>query len=319
MNDYCIQVISPARSLGLDFVTDNLESKANENINKLGYKVSFGKNAKNINFLDSASVQDRVEDLHEAFESNNVDAILCGLGGFNSNQILPHLDFDLIKRNPKPICGYSDITALVNAIHHKTGLTTYLGPLYVSFSSAQNYSLESFKKMLTTKEPVQVEDSNDWSNPKWMDYYKDTRSLKNSGSIVINEGSTKGKILGGNLITFVQLMGTDYMPDIKDSILVIEDDDEITPAIFDSALIALSLHPDFPKINGLLIGRFMYGSEMTESLLKEIIKNNTRISNIPIVANLDFGHSEPMITIPIGGTASIEASHSKGAKIIISH
>lgn len=319
MNDYCIQVISPARSLGLGFVTDELIKKANCNLNKVGCKVKFSENANKIQFLNSPSVEERVSDLHNAFKDPNIDAIICGLGGFNSNQILPYLDFDLIRKNPKPICGYSDITTLANALHHKTGLITYLGPLYTSFSSAQDYTLNSFKKVLINKEPIDIQDSETWSNPKWMNYYKDTSEHENTGSYILNEGSGEAKVLGGNLITFVQLMGSEYMPDIRNTILVIEDDDEITPAIFDSALIALSLHPNFSEIKGLLFGRFMHGSKMTKEMLSSIVKNNTQIPNVAIIANLDFGHTEPMITIPIGGTAKINATKKDGIQISFSH
>jgi len=117
-----IRIIAPARSLSL--LSEDLVILAKENFEKQGFKITFSKNCKEKDMFNSSSVKLRVDDLHEAFSDENVKAVFTVIGGFNSNQILKYLDYDLIKNNPKILCGYSDITALANAITAKTGLIT---------------------------------------------------------------------------------------------------------------------------------------------------------------------------------------------------
>ena len=132
--------------------------KAQERLESLGYKVTFSKNIHATDLIGSASIEERVEDLHAAFSDHNVKAILSTIGGFNSNELLPYIDYDLIRSNPKIICGYSDITALNNAITAKTGLVTYIGPHYSSFKmdELQDYQTEYFLKVCAGREEVQL-------------------------------------------------------------------------------------------------------------------------------------------------------------------
>lgn len=127
-----IRVLSPSSSIErLGGFEANLLAK--EVLEKLGFQVSFSKHYLENDILYSASITSRVEDLHEAFADPSVDAILATIGGFNSNELLPYLDYDLISKNPKIICGYSDSTAFLNAIFAKAKIQTYMGPAYSSF------------------------------------------------------------------------------------------------------------------------------------------------------------------------------------------
>src|SRR3989338_232534 len=194
-----IRVISPSRSLGI--ISAELRWIADARLNELGFKLSFSKHAEEMDDFRSSSVASRVKDIHDAFRDPSVTAILTAIGGFNSNQLLPYLDYDLIRKNPKILCGYSDITALQNAIYAKTGLVTYGGLHYSSFGEKLHfdYSLEYFKKCLMDSAPFDVLSSHEWSNDAW---YKDqdNRHLKpNEGYFVFNEGEAEGTIIGGNL------------------------------------------------------------------------------------------------------------------------
>ena len=128
-----IRVIAPSRSMRI--LNNETITAAKERLEKLGFKVSFGKNVSNSMGEDynCASIEDRIEDLHDAFRDKNVKAILTVIGGYNVNQLLEHIDYELIKENPKILCGFSDITALCNAIYTKTGMVTYSGPHFSSF------------------------------------------------------------------------------------------------------------------------------------------------------------------------------------------
>lgn len=118
-----IRIIAPARSLSL--LSEEHIDLAKEKLEKQGFKVSFSKNCREKDIFMSSSIQSRVEDLHDAFKDINVKAIFTVIGGFNSNQILKYLDYNLIRNNPKILCGYSDITALANAITAKTEMVSY--------------------------------------------------------------------------------------------------------------------------------------------------------------------------------------------------
>jgi len=309
-----IRIIAPARSASL--LSDENINLAKASLEKQGFKVSFSKNCSEKDIFMSSSIQSRVEDLHDAFKDPNVKAIFTVIGGFNSNQILKYLDYDLIKSNPKILCGYSDITALANAITAKTGMVTYSGLHFSTWAMKKEfeYNLEYFQKCLMSDTAFLVESSKTWSDDAWYKDQENRNIEKNNGYLVINEGEAEGKIFGGNLCTLNLLQGTEFMPDISDSILFIEDDDmagNFFGVEFDRNLQSLIHQPNFEKVKGIVIGRFQKNTDMTDEKLKYIIETKKELKNIPIIANVDFGHTNPMITFPIGGTAKMSVDKSQ--------
>jgi len=170
-----VRVIAPAKSLAI--ISKETREIANKRIEELGLKISFGKHVDEMDDFASSSVESRIEDLHEAFSDKNVKAVFTVIGGFNSNQLLKYIDWDLIKKNPKIICGYSDITALNDSIFVKTGLVTYSAPQYSTFGQKLyfDYTLDYFKKCLFKNDPFEVKPSESWSDDKW---YKDQDNRK---------------------------------------------------------------------------------------------------------------------------------------------
>ena len=305
-----IRVIAPSRSLSI--ITNESREVANKRFEDLGLKLSFGKHVEEIDEFASTSIESRIEDLHQAFGDKNVKAIITVIGGFNSNQLLKYIDWDLIKNNPKIFCGYSDITVLNNSFYAKTGLVTYSGSHYSSFGQELyfDYTLEYFKKCLLSDEPFEIKSSQDWSDDPWFMDQKNRNLIKNSGWLVINEGQAEGTILGANLCTFNLLQGTEYMPDMKDSILFLEDDEESKPHAFDRDLQSLIHLPEFGGVRGIVIGRFQKASGMTDAKLKKIIETKSELKDIPVIANVDFGHTDPKITFPVGGEVKIKADNN---------
>ena len=140
--DSHIRVLSPSDSIArLGGFEANLSAK--ETLENLGFRVSFSEHYLESDMLDSSSIESRVADLHAAFLDDSVDAILATIGGFNSNELLPYLDYDLITKHPKIICGYSDSTAFLNAIYAKTGMLTYMGPSYSSFKMKEGQDYQN--------------------------------------------------------------------------------------------------------------------------------------------------------------------------------
>jgi muramoyltetrapeptide carboxypeptidase LdcA involved in peptidoglycan recycling len=291
----------------LGIISQTNRDLAVKRLGELGLKISYSKNAEEIDEFDSSSIESRVADLHEAFRDKNVKGILTAIGGFNVNQILKYLDYDLIKNNPKVLCGYSDITALSNAIYTKTGLVNYSGPAFSTFGmiKGNDYTIDYFKKCLMEESLFEIKPSEEWSDDKWYLDQNEREFMKNEGELIVNEGGAEGKIIGGNVCTLNLLLGTEFMPSIKDSILFLEDDEESKLKHFGRNLQALLHQPEFSQVRGLIVGRFQKASEATKEKIVKMIKTKKELENIPVVANLDFGHTSPLFTFSIGGTAKL--------------
>ncbi|MBT4257894.1 LD-carboxypeptidase [archaeon] len=314
-----IRIIAPARSLSL--LSEENIKLAKEKFEKEGFKITFSKNCSESDMFNSSSVNSRIEDLHEAFRDKNVKAIITVIGGFNSNQLLDYLDYELIKNNPKILCGYSDITALSNAITKKTGLVTYYGPHFSTWAMKKEfeYTLEHFKKCLIENREFLIEPSKTWSDDAWYMDQNKRNIKKNEGHTIINAGKAEGNIIGGNIGTFSLLYGTEFMPEISNSILFIEEcfsGEQSFPEEFDRNLQSLIHQPGFEKVKGIVIGRFQIEGKMDLEKLKDIIETKKELKKIPIIANVDFGHTNPLITFPIGGTARLEVTDKIELKIL---
>lgn len=314
-----VRVIAPASSMAI--INAETRKIANEYFKKLGLELTFGKNIEECDKFNSSSIKSRIEDLHEAFADKKVKAVLPAIGGFNSNQLLKYIDWDLIKNNPRIFCGYSDITALNNAIFTKTGLVNYSGLTYSHFGKLldSEYNLEYFQRCLFEEDEINVIPSIEWDDRRWWENQNERKFFKNNGWQVINEGEANGIIIGGNLCTLNLLQGTEYFPSLEDSILFLEDDYESNAVNFDRDLQSLIHQDGFDGVKGIVIGRFQVASEVTESLLEQIIKSKQELRNIPVIAGIDFGHTDPKITFPIGGEVSINASKSDPSIIITKH
>ena len=317
-----IRIIAPARSLSL--ISEESKQKAISRLEEQGYIVTFSKNCEEDDIFRSSSVDSRVNDIHEAFADKNVKAVLTVIGGFNSNQLLKYLDYDLIKNNPKIICGYSDITALNNAIFKKTGLVTYIGPHFSTWGMEKgfDYILEHFNKCLVIKDPFRIEQSLNWSDDSWYLDQENRNFIKNDGAIIINEGVAEGVSLGGNLCTLNLLQGTEFMPDIQNSVLFIEDDDQagdVFSVEFDRNLQSLIDQPNFNTVRGIVIGRFQKKTDINLEKLKYIIGTKKELINIPVIAGMDFGHTSPLFTFPIGGQVKISGQDGRVDLEIIIH
>lgn len=313
-----IRVIAPSRSMGV--ISDENKAYAIDALEKLGLKVTFGKHVDECDIMYSSSVESRVSDLHEAFADPEVKAILTVLGGYNCNQMLDAIDYDLIKLNPKIFCGFSDITALGNAIFHKTGLITYSGPHFSSFAMQKGfeYSLEAFKRIFFSNDPLDILPSSEWSDDAWYIDQVNRTFHKTDGYRVIQPGSAGGRIIGGNLGTFQLLRGTPYMPSLDGAILFLKEVSASGADVFefDRDLQSLTQAPDFNGVKALVIGRFESAFGMTKEKLR-LILSKPALRDIPIITNVDFGHTTPIFTFPIGGEVEVVGNPDGNVSISI--
>lgn len=313
-----IRVIAPAT--GIKILSDECISLAKQRFEALGLKVSFGTNtiADNWDASGSTSISKRTDDLHQAFADKSVKAVFTVIGGSNSNQLLDYTDYNLIAENPKIFCGFSDITALLNAIHAQTGLVTFSGPHFSSLGMLKGieYTIKNMRNMLMDGGENRLFPSPEWSDDLWFLDQQNRNFIKNDGYWKLQGGAAEGTLIGGNLGTFNLLLGTKYRPEFKpDTILFIEDTESANAAIFTRNLQALIQQPDFKNVKGILIGRFQKKSNVTREQLEFMVQRfENHLKGIPVIANLDFGHSTPLLTIPVGGTAAID---EQGIKISV--
>lgn len=290
-----IGIIAPASCTTYEKV---LEAK--KNIEDMGYQVILGECTKKQWYSYAGTDEERAEEINSFFDDKSIDAIICMRGGYGSNRLIELLDFEVIKRNPKIFVGYSDITTLHIALNEKANLITFHGPMAVS-NFTGNYNRDTYENFIEML-----------SNSKYEQSIKNiTKELK-----VLNEGRAKGKLVGGNLATLIATLGTEYDLDYNGKILFLE---EIGEKIYkiDRFLNQLKKHGVFEKIEGLVLGDFkncIQDSEKDMTLL-EVFQNYFKELKKPVIYNFESGHSEPMLTLPLGAICEID-TYNKELKVL---
>lgn len=266
-----------------------------------GLKVKMGANVRKRNGYLGGSIAERAADVNAMFADPEVKAIFAIRGGYGSAQILPALDYEAIARHPKIFQGYSDITAMHLAIHQRTGLVTFHGPVMLSgFSS---YTIEHFRRALFETRPVGAV-----SNPAESNPLRPNHTLR-----AVRGGVATGPIVAGNLTLISTTMGTPYEIDTRGKILCIEDVGE-EPYAMDRMLTQLRLAGKLDAAAGIVFGEcarctpreFRPGFDSTFSL-GEIVDDILGGLKIPVLAGLTFGHTADQLTLPLGCRATLDA------------
>ena len=278
-----IGVVAPSDPI----IGDNIEEiqKAKEIIEGLGFKVKFSKNLYSNTNGYSAKAKKKAEDINTMFEDKHIKMIWCAKGGQNSNTTFEYIDYELIKENPKIICGYSDITSLTNIISEKTGLVTFSGTNFKTIATDEtDYSLkEALKRFVDGSIELGMEDEE----------YKTIRS-----------GVAEGELIGGNLTLTRGLVAGKYSIDFTDKILFLEElGIETEPSLVSNHLYFMKQNGVFNKIKGIWLGNYTHDSGFTlEQILLDTIGDEFKG---PIIKSENFGHIEKKTLIPIGVKAQI--------------
>jgi muramoyltetrapeptide carboxypeptidase len=316
-----LRVIAPSRSGAI--LSGETIARATARLTEVGFTVSFGAHwQENDSDYLAASIDARLEDLHSAFADPTVDGILTAIGGHNANQLLQHIDYNLIRKNPKIFCGFSDITTLCNAIFAKTGMATYYGPHFSSWGMQQglDYTVQAVQDGLLSDKSYDVTPSDTWSDDPWfIDQVHRTFESNTDGNIVLRPGTGEGVLVGGHLSTFLRLSGTPYWPGLTDSIVCIEQSAPFNFRLFDAELQALIQHAEFSKVRGLLIGRFQKDCHVSASQLQLAISSKPELHHIPVLANVNIGHTTPITVLPIGGKCRIDTTTQYSPIVITNH
>lgn len=269
----------------------------------------------NYNGYLAGTVKQRVAAVHELFLDETIDVIMAFWGGQNTNEILPFLDYKLINNHKKPIIGYSDTTCLLLALYVKTDCPTFIGCSGISFTKPEpiSYTIEKFKQIFIDKEKlITIKDSDQYADD---DYYfkkyplnKIREKKNNEGRKVFRHGVASGKAIGANIQTLLLLAGTKFFPDLNNAILFLEEAEECnSPAILHRFLTHLSQVIDLNKIAGICFGRFTAHTNIeNEEQLRQIIDDVFGNFKMPILFNLDFGHSDPSFIVPNGSVCFLD-------------
>jgi len=292
-----IAIVAPASGVARGEALDGAAMLRN-----LGFNVKLGEYlTKGFGYL-AARDEQRAAEFMKFVRDPEVNCIMAVRGGYGVMRILPLLDFDEIRANPKVIVGYSDITALVNPIFQRSRMIAFHGP--VASSMFDRYTLDSFRRTVMSATPAgEFAES---------DEFKGTVFSEARASTVV-PGKATGRLVGGNLSLVTALMGTPYEIDTVGNILFLEEVNE-EPYHIDRMLMQLSLGGKLQGCAGVALGRFSKCEAPTRSgefrlslSIEQIVKGLLEPLKIPTVYGLSIGHIKSKLTVPVGAVATLDA------------
>ncbi|MEO6236760.1 MAG: LD-carboxypeptidase [Vicinamibacterales bacterium] len=294
-----VALVSPANAT---FNTVDLQI-ARESLEALGFKVRQGPHMMERHGYLAGADKARAEDINKAFADTSVAAVHAIRGGWGSARLLPYLDYDTIRRNPKVLIGYSDITALLLAIHAKTGLITFHGP--IGLGRWDPYSLEYYRRVLFNGEKVT------YANKQGISTERNALTQVEFRTQTITPGKARGRLLGGNLTVLTTILGSPYLPDWDDAILFCEDVHEDLYRV-DRMLTQLKLAGVLGRIKGFVFGGCSecgpgdgnYGA----LTLEEIFADHIKPLGVAAWQGAMIGHAQPQWTLPEGAQVEIDAT-----------
>jgi muramoyltetrapeptide carboxypeptidase len=289
-----VGIVAPSSSVD---DSDKLE-KGVEYFEKLGFSVEVGPNIQKVKGYLAGTDRERVNDIHKMFLNKKVKMIICLRGGYGAGRLLDKINYDIIKRNPKIFCGYSDITVLQNAFFKKAGLVTFAGPMAgVDFyNNISPFTEENFWRTVSSNERVLLN-------------FPGKERLNS-----LRRGIAEGILIGGNLSLFTSLIGLEYLPGPGGKILMLEEVGE-APYRIDRMLNQIRLSGYFNKLSGVVLGRYTDCEEPDSSkkslTLAEVMKEYfVKDFTGPVINNLSHGHLRDNLTIPIGIKVRVNGSEN---------
>ncbi|MCB0539907.1 MAG: LD-carboxypeptidase [Bacteroidetes bacterium] len=266
-----------------------------------GHKIVLAENVfLDDGFFNGGTPSEQAEGLHSILKNDEVDFVICAGGGVVSSNILPFLDFALIKKAHKAILGMSIVSGILNSISHSTGLTTFHGPVIIWNFGDDNgigeYSYNSIKDVTNSRNKKHTYSARN-SDVKWE---------------VLREGKGTGKLFGGNLGVIQRLIATKFEPQLDGSILFIEDCFK-NYSLIAEMLLHFKNSGRLSKLQGLVVGEFLEcnaGNLKDKKTLGDIVLEICKDFNFPILNKVELGHTAEKMTLPIGGTANLNLSSS---------
>ncbi len=285
------------KTVGIIALSSTVEEEkinnAANNLRRLGYNVKLSKNIFDKKRYLAGCDEDKVVELHRFFADNDIDIIMCARGGYGAIRLINKIDYEIIKSNPKPFVGFSDVTALLLMIYKRTGLVTYHGPMACS----------DFGDKISGDNALSLsQDERDFTFEYFIKALED-RELDFEGVKLYKAGSACGIIWGGNLATTVSLCGQDFIPD-KDFIFFAEDLNEPVYKIDRMFCQLLNIKDFRNKCKGIVLGDFLQTDNQV--WLEDFFQELGNKLNIPLAGGFKISHNRKKITLPIGKNARLD-------------
>lgn len=281
----CIGLVAPAGSL----ISKNKFNSGVQILEQQGFRVKFNQKLLNGKGYLAGSDFERAEDFNRLWSDPEIKGLIAARGGYGSMRMVDQIDMKQIRKHPKILIGFSDLTVLLNAVYRETGLITYHGPVVTTLADIDKLSYRSFFNVLTDKSPA---------------FIKPVK-LK-----ILKDGNARGVLLGGNLTTLVHTIGTPYEIPWHQTVLFIEDIGE-SPYRLDRLFTHLSQAGRLQKIKGLILGTFTDDQKKENAQMQKSVRNRVlellAEYDIPIWANFPIGHSHRNITLPLGTEVEMDS------------
>lgn len=274
-----------------------------------GFRLKAGSLTGQQDHWRSGSIAARAEELNALIRDPQVRCIMSVIGGSNSNSLLPYLDVEALRRDPKIIIGYSDVTALLLGIYAQTGLVTFYGPALVAsfgeLSPLVDETLVSFLQIALAGEvelPHRLPTPVQWTDER-LDWENQTRAklCQPNRLISVGTGRVEGRLIGGNLNTMAGIWGSPYMPTIERGDILLLEDSLLSAETVERSFAHLKLCGVFERIGGLILGKHeLFNDQGSGKRPLDILLEVVGEPTFPILAEFDCAHTHPMLTLPLG-------------------
>ncbi|EAR08115.1 S66 family peptidase [Reinekea blandensis] len=278
-----------------------------------GYRIEPGALTGQADHYRAGSIQARADELNSLIRNPDIDCIMSTIGGANSNSLLPYIDYDAIRKQPKVFVGYSDVTAILLAIYQQTGLTTFYGPaLTASFGELPPFVDDTYQAFETVTRahriPLTLPNPEQWTEQflPWEEQTQAKQGRDNSQTFH-GQGKVKGRLIGGNLNTMTAIWGSPYMPEIRDGDVLLIEDSLKDIATVERLFAFLKLNGVFDRVSAVLLGKHeLFKDGDTGRTPMDVLREVLNGQPVPIVEDFDCSHTHPMLTLPIGAQVTVD-------------
>lgn len=290
--------------------------RAKQFLEQKGFVLQAGRLTEQADYYRSGTIQDRADELNQLIRDPNVRCIMSTIGGNNSNALLPYIDYDALRQDPKIIIGYSDVTALLAGIYTKTGLITFYGPaLVASFGERAplvEQTYQSFHSLCLNPPnlPYRYSLPEYWTDERlnWDHIQVDrAKALYKNHCEFMGSGIIEGRVLGGNLNTLSGIFGTPWMPDIAQGDILFIEDSLLNIATVERSFSHLKLSGIFDKVSAVILGKHeLFDAAGSGRQPIDVLREVLGDQKLPIVNGFDCCHTHPMLTLPLGTRIKID-------------
>ncbi|GEN82586.1 LD-carboxypeptidase [Sporosarcina luteola] len=293
--------------------------RAKSFLKEKGFEIVEGNLTGKVDGYRSGTPIERAEELNELLRNPNIQMIMSTIGGTNSNSMLPYIDYEAFKQNPKLVVGYSDATAILLALYAKTGITTYYGPALIpsfgEFEPLVDDTYRYFEHYFMDKNelPYEIPMSPFWSDEpvNWLEKTTEKKLYKNEW-ITGHSEVAEGRLIGGNVNAMYGFIGSAYFPEIKKGDILLLEDCMKTASVVEKNFAMLKVHGIFDKVAGILLGKHeQYDDLGTGKQPLDLLMEQLDGKEIPILAEFDTCHTHPMHPLAIGKTVKLDADSQK--------